>query len=348
MHSYMRRLGGAAVCLALMGCVSAEAVQPRAPAKDVDWFVPCYDGTALRFATGFDDGVRLDQSADGLRASFVDGRAITSCATPKARPPGLSLGRADIQYEGGRVDERMARIESDPVVERDQLMEFRLEKANVRDGKAAPHKGRIQMNIYENEGVRQVRMTVRMYLSQDFKWMRDYPGKVDWLTISEWWNNAGWTGEAYPFRISVNLVNQPGAEPGAIHFKVHAQELDLVTRRWNRLVWERVNRDFSVPLGKWVTLEYVYVEGNARKGRFYLAATPEGGKRVVVFDVTGYTQHPDDPSPDGLRHWNPLKLYTSRELIDYVRRHDGALDILWDDLHVSACGARDTGCAPLP
>ncbi len=80
-----------------------------------------------------------------------------------------------------------------------------------------------------------------------------------------------------------------------------------------------------------------------------MAATVEGGKRTVIFDIRDYTQHPEDPNPDGLSKFNPIKLYTSSELPEHVRSQGGALQVLWDDLQLTVCPtkekASDSACA---
>ncbi|MCF6226865.1 MAG: hypothetical protein L3J22_11280, partial [Xanthomonadales bacterium] len=69
-------------------------------------------------------------------------------------------------------------------------------------------------------------------------------------------------------------------------------------------------------------------------GRFILAVTPDSGVRQIIFDVTNFTHHPDDNNPDGLSCYNPMKLYTSGATVDYVRNHNGVLQIYWDDFEL--------------
>ena len=44
---------------------------------------------------------------------------------------------------------------------------------------------------------------------------------------------------------------------------------------------------------------------DAATGRIYLAMTPDGGARKVVFDVTGWTRNPADPAPGGMTAKGP-------------------------------------------
>jgi hypothetical protein len=100
-----------------------------------------------------------------------------------------------------------------------------------------------------------------------------------------------------------------------------------------RLFWNPL----ELPFGRWVTLEYYFRQGNASNGRFYMAMVPDGEARRVLFDVSGWTQHPKDPAPDGLNNLNQVKLYTSKAVIDHVRNSGGALQIYWDDLSFGLC-----------
>lgn len=254
----------------------------------------------------------------------------------------IDPGALTLHYQGGDLSERSAAIVPDPANPSNLALQFLLMAANVRDDTGTPVKGRVQLNAYDTERVRsrEVRFTTRMKLSADVDLLRSLGQTFDWLTISEWWNNGGWTGQAYPFRVSVNVTKPSAATGSALRFAAHAQVLDTATNKWNTTLWTVTNTSVAVPAGQWVTLEYHYRQGDAAEGRFYLALVPDGGARQVVFDVQGWTQHPDDPAPDGLTHVNPLKLYTSRLVIDHVRSAGGTLGVLWDDLGFRLCAER--------
>ena len=87
-------------------------------------------------------------------------------------------------------------------------------------------------------------------------------------------------------------------------------------------------------LGEWFTVEYCIVEGNEKTGRFYMLMTRGNGKKQVIFDIQNYTHNTKDPNPDGITLWNPMKLYTSKNLVDYVRKEGKALQLYWDDFEI--------------
>ena len=99
-------------------------------------------------------------------------------------------------------------------------------------------------------------------------------------------------------------------------------------------IWHKMNTEIAVPVGKWITLEYYIKEGNDQNGRFYMLMTPDGGEKKVVFDIQNFTHNTKDPNPDGIKLWNPMKLYTSRKLVDYVRDQGKALQCYWDEFAI--------------
>lgn len=286
---------------------------------------------------GFDAGEAL-VATDVDQTERLDGVLAAAATDSYGRDP----GRMHIQYQGGDASERLARLIAEPARPNNRVLHFQLKSANVRDEGGVPVKGRIQLNATNTEKVRarEVRFSARMYLLPAFERLRALRQSFTWLMVSEWWNNAGWNGQGYPFRISLNITKPAAAVGAGLYFSVRAQTLDAQTNQWQTPLWQGSNLDIEVPIGRWVTLEYYLREGNAGEGRFYMAMVPEGAPRRVLFDIRGWTHHPDDPAPDGLTHLNPLKLYTSKSLIDYVRNSGGALEVYWDDLSFRLCRQR--------
>lgn len=307
---------------------SAWGGRLRAPAKpDTDMRITLQSGETLL------------ARADGQSALLDRSALPTDAGSAEEGQYSAEPGQLVVQFQGGDERERWARIMAEPRNPINRTLTFQLMEANVRDAAGNATKGRVQLNAYSAEAVRapELRFRTRMLLGSDFAMLRTLPKPFRWLTISEWWNNAGWTGEPYPFRISVNLA-KPSASVGApLIFDVRAEVLNPATQKWDIVVWQQSNNTASVPIGQWVTMEYYLREGGPGEGRFYLAIEPDAGERVVVFDVQGWTHHPNDPSPDGFTHLNPLKLYTDKELIDHVRGQGGSLRVQWDDLEFRLC-----------
>ncbi|NMF97977.1 hypothetical protein GPA27_11315 [Aromatoleum toluolicum] len=341
---YLRRFRNS-IYIAILFLLSgfAPAIANDGGAHRDAWFAPCIERASSRFRTGFDGSVRVRDDVAGKRGTF-EGWAGEQLCAQTAEVKGTSatkFGRAIIEFEGGSEDERGADIVQSPAEASNRVLRFWIAKPNVITAANRPVKGRVQMSVHGSKGVRELGVSVRMFLHSDFNIVRSFPGTFDWLTVSEWWNNASWTGEGFPFRITVNLIKDMPGSNGVIYFQAHAQTLNVDNNRWKSAIWSEINREFVVPVGKWVTLDYGFVEGDEEKGRFLLTATVEGEKKKIIFDVKGHTHHPDDPKPGGLSEFNPIKLYTSSRLIDFVRERGGTMQIMWDDLELAAC----PGCA---
>jgi hypothetical protein len=189
-------------------------------------------------------------------------------------------------------------------------------------------KARVQVDFYGiGGGYKEFYQSVRVFLTEDFEVLKNYPRSIGWLTISEFWNNEWWVkGEPYGFRITLG-IGKESAESKELHFILEAENPG------QKLVWEADHKKskVEVPIGKWFTMDYYFKEGNQETGRFYLAITPDGGKKQVVYDVTNFTHMTKDPAPNGLTGYNPMKLYTSKEIISYVKSQGKTLQIYWDD-----------------
>lgn len=232
----------------------------------------------------------------------------------------------NLQYTGGDPGKRIARIVPDPLNPRNRVLHFWITEPWAADKNVV--KARVQANIY---GVRpplkEFYQSVRVLLPESWKALRRYPNRINWLTLSEFWNNNWWGDAPYGFRVTLG-VGKPSAEESDLSFILDGQTGDLKT------VWSARNHEVKVPIGEWFTMEYYFQEGDARNGRFYLAITPADGGKRVVFDVTHYTHHPKDPAPDGLSHYNPLKLYTSKEIVTFMKAQGKPLEVYWDDFRL--------------
>lgn len=231
-----------------------------------------------------------------------------------------------IEYTGGDDSKRYAKIIPEPGNPGNHVLQFWLGDSWM----ASEHtvKGRVQVDFYGmREGLKEFYQSVRVFLPEDMKTLRSYPHPITWCTISEFWNNTWWGGNKNGFRVTLG-IGKPTAAESDLEFILDAQDPGM------KRVWGVSNHQVKVPIGKWFTMEYYFKEGDSKSGRFFLAIRPEGGQRQVVYDVTGFTHNTRDPSPDGLTDYNPMKLYTSKELVGYMRSQGKALQIYWDDFRL--------------
>jgi hypothetical protein len=294
--------------------------------------------TTTELDLDFEGAFDVAEDGSGQAATLLrDGRRLVrrNATSDRAR---MSLGAPDLQFEGGGPTQRWAKVVDDPSKPGNRVLEFVVKEPNVggnTEGGERGRKSRVQMNLYENVGVAEVYQSVRLRLGPGLSRLKDYPQAFGWFTLSEWWNNAGWTREADPFRISVNLASE-GAGKG-LHLAVHATTKAAGGAEWSRVVWTEAAPKFLVPVGSWMRIEYFFREGGAGDGRFVMRVTPDGAQPVTIVDVTNFTHHPDARQPDGLRQFNPIKLYTSKAITEFVRARGGELMVQWDDLQVVGC-----------
>lgn len=254
-------------------------------------------------------------------------------------PSGDASSLASIQFEGGTAEDRRALISPAPDRQPpDGALAFELRRPYISGKRVPATKGRVQLNLYSLPEARHVHMRVQAYLPAALRQLENYPDAFDWLTLSEWWNNAPWKRDArFPFRITLNLA-KPDAAPGTpLRFAVTAQSFDPVAQAWTPPVWKETNDAVEVPIGSWFSIDLDLVEGNAATGRFILKVTDGSSATRTVFDVRHFTHHPDDPSPDGFSEANPLKLYTSARLIRFMELQGSSLSVYWDNLDFQSC-----------
>ncbi len=238
------------------------------------------------------------------------------------------IGNFNLQYQGGDSTQRFAKITPEPGNPSNHVLQFWLNEPNVEGSK-----GRIQANLYGNKGMKEFYQSVRIFLPSDFNTVRKFPEKISWLTIAEFWNNITWS-QTVPYRFRITLgIGKPVATESDLYFILDAQNCELFpdgSQKYTTL-WSETNQAVKIPIGKWFTLEYYYKEGDASTGKFYMTIEPEGGKKEVIYDLTKITHNSTDPNPDGVTDFNPMKLYTSKKLINYMHAEGKTLQIYWDD-----------------
>lgn len=285
-------------------------------------------GTLL-FRSGFEP----DTCLEGESSGWIDIRGIDRTAPPPNDWENDfrkgSLGSFRFQYAGGDVSQRRVSLESDPNNSSNRVLRYWMRHVNVRPNASYGGKGRIQACIAGNKNLKNFYYRVRIFFHSDWQHLRDWDEEMGWFILSEFWNNANWTNEGYPFRIHVTVSNDAESD-NALRFGVGAE---TYRDGWRRL-WHKDNVEFEIPLEQWLTAEVYLQEGLGRDGRFYLAMTTEDDKKHVIFDVRDTTHHPNDPHPDGFTQFNPMKMYTHNKNIHRVRECGGALCIDWDDFEL--------------
>ena len=236
------------------------------------------------------------------------------------------VGKVQISYEDGEDSERLASIINEGG---NSYMKFQIMEPHIQEGSI--DKGRVQLNLYNNQCIKEIYQTVRLKLHPDLAYLKDWEERVSWFSLFEFWNNADWTKEKYPFRVTVNLFKDDKGPVDDMRFHVKGDyKKNCKICKWN-IDWEQENTNFSVPFGEWMEIEIHLKEGDENSGKFYMAVTPEGGTKEVIFDLTKRTQHYKEKCPDGFTHFQPLKLYMGDKTIDYMNEGGKEISVFLDD-----------------
>ena len=285
------------------------------------------NGTLI-FQSGFEPGSRVVASGSDADIVGIDTSKPDHSDWVNDLDNNPDIGSFSLQYQGGDSTMRFAKIIPEPGNTSNHVLQFWLNKPNVEASK-----GRIQGNLYGNKGMKEFYQSERIFLHNDFSAVRTFPNIITWLTIAEFWNNITWSQTVpYGFRITLG-IGKPVATTSDLYFILEAQNCELFadgSQKYTTL-WFETNQKVKVPIGQWFTLEYYYKEGNAENGKFYMTIQPDGGSKEVIYNLTAITHNSKDPNPDGVTDFNPIKLYTSKELINYMGTQGKTLQIYWDE-----------------
>jgi hypothetical protein len=295
--------------------------------KSVNCGVECDTNEELLFQTGFNGTTLTNGAYKNVEFSGVDSElADHNDWTDFINNP--SVGYVEVGYEDGEDNQRLAEIKDDPDSVGNKVLSFKINEPHIKEG--SHQKGRVQLSVNDNQCIREIYQTVRLKLHPDMAYLKEWNERMPWLTLFEFWNNATWSNEKKTFRVTVNLFKDAEGPVDEIHFHAKADHQKCNVCEWKG-DWEEEADHFSVPFGVWMELELYLVEGDESNGRFYMSVTPEGGTKTVLFDITNRTHHENEKCPDGFTHFQPMKLYTSDAVINYMKEGGKNLEIFWDD-----------------
>ncbi len=242
-----------------------------------------------------------------------------------------NIGSFRIYYEVGDTLKAKAALVADPVNSANTVLKFNLPAPNVPNG--GNPKGRIQASINGNINLKEFYFKVKMYLHPDLAILKSYNGKITWFTLMEFWNNGSF--KPFPFRITLNIQKPDSTVNSNLYFGAHGQTKVITsTDTFWLSKWEQIDTSYAVPLGQWLTVETYFLEGDSLHGRYVVTITDTAQNRHTLFNVTQFTHHPDDTLPDGVRNFNPMKLYTKGTLINAMAANNAELSVFWDDFEL--------------
>lgn len=290
--------------------------------------------STVTFVSGFESPVTT-RDADGLTYLTGEEQLSGVLSDWTGIEDAMGLGHVAIQYQGGDVSQRRARVVADPTGAANHVLHYWLKEPNVA-ANLSP-RGRVQLNFYKlPDGTRTIRQRCRLFLPPEFANLRAQDDGFVIAIIGEFWNDPNWMDLPYPFRMGVRLQKLPGVG-GRLTFQVEAEWANQDYDGWKHL-WEAVPESFEVPLGEWLEIEYRVVEGDESTGRFQMLVTDAQGRQTTVCDVHNFTHNPFTTRTNGFWGYNPLKLYSKADIIEMARDADFVLQAYWDDLAVQLSG----------
>jgi hypothetical protein len=291
----------------------------------------------LVFNSGFEGSTSITNSNGQTdQISGIDNSLSTANDWLNTLQNKNGFGGFRFYYEQGNNTQRWAKIVADPTNAANKVLQFAILQPHITLS-TGEVKARVQVEQYGGTGIKEFYQSVRLYLPADFNKFNTgtVPTTGDWITLFEYWNNASWvTNATYPFRVSVNMFKATSGLAGSpLCFDIHGQTLDVNSGKYTT-VWEGINKNFPVPIDKWMTIEMYFKEGRGSEGKYYMTVTPDGGTKTVVFNVANSTCHPSDPAPNGITEINPLKLYSSANVVNYMNTNGGRFQVYWDDYKI--------------
>ena len=277
--------------------------------------------TVLIFQTGFEGYTRIIPYGESTNSDIVGyDPNLSNSDWNDLKQDEINL--IYFNFAGGDESKRYVEIIDDPTTVGNKVLHYWAGDYWLTSD--SQEKARVQLELYRIKGgYREFFQSVRVFLTEDFNALKKWQKNFNWLTISEFWNNEGWESD-YGFRVSVGIWKHGGVDQ-KLYFSVGAEDDGF------QGVWSENNDRVEVPIGKWFTVRYHYKEGNKDTGRFRMSIQVEGEREQVICDVHDFTHNTQDPIPDGVTGFNPMKLYTSKELMTFMKSQNKALQIYWDD-----------------
>lgn len=294
--------------------------------KSVNCGKECDSLEELLFQTGFNNATISSITKDWYDIHGIDTQ-YTSHNNWDTFEDHPSIGDFKINCGDGTESQRWVKIMQDPQNKLNTVLGFGIIEPHQKEpGKM---KGRVQADLNSNSCITEFYQTVQIYFHEDMQFLQEWDESFSWLSIFEFWNNANWTHEKNPFRVTVNLYKPNTGKTDEIFFHVKGDEYKGFGR-W-KVVWQEHAQNFAVPFGSWLTVELYIKEGDNTNGRFYMAIETEQHEKHVLFNITNYTHHPKEKCPDGFSEIHALKFYTSEELIMYMKNNSKKLEMYWDN-----------------
>lgn len=280
--------------------------------------ISCSQRTFL-ISTSFDD-VKVDQVKRRLVAAKPTDASLFDTFQDRKK------GKIYINYESSDTIAAIAQVKDAPEMEGKRALYFKINSPNVeKEGKRT--KSRIQVDMVKRPGLKSFISEVSVFLPLTMNELNNYPYPITWLTLQEFWdappNDKGTT-----FRISLGLWK---SKTGKLHFGFKAQ--DYIDKRFIDVEKGDVER-LEVPIGRWFRLRTELKEGDQHSG-FMKVSMVDGRQDRVLYKrkmQTMATVFCEKKYPrQGFTLIQPIKLYTSARLTDWMKDRGCAIEAYFTD-----------------
>lgn len=273
----------------------------------------------FQVSTSFDD-VKIDQEKRSLVAAKATD--ISLFDTYKDR----KKGKIFINYETFDTIAAIAQVNNAPEKTGKKALHFKINSPNVEKG-GNKTKSRIQLDMVKRPGLKSFVSEVSVFLPQSMNELNNYPYPITWLTLQEYWN-APPNDKGTTFRISLGLWKD---KTGKLHFGFKAQ--DYIDKKFIDI--ERGDDErLEVPIGRWFLLRTELIEGDQDSGFMCISMVDDEVERVLYKRKmqTMATAFCEKKHPlQGFTLIQPIKLYTSARLTDWMRDRGYAIEAYFTD-----------------
>lgn len=273
----------------------------------------------FQISTSFDD-VKVDQEKRRLVAAKATDVSLFDVYQDRKK------GKICINYETFDTIAAIAQVEDAPETEGKKALHFKINSPNVeKEGKKT--KSRIQLDIYKRPGLKSFVSEVSVFLPHTMNELNNYPYPITWLTLQEYWNIPK-SDTNTKFRISLGLWKN---KTGKLHFGYKAQ--DYIDGKYSDVERESDER-LEVPIGRWFRLRTELTEGDQDTGCMRISMV-DGEQETNLYkrnmQTMGTAFCEKKYPPHGFTLIEPIKLYTSAHLTNWMKDRGYAIEAYFTD-----------------
>lgn len=184
---------------------------------------------------------------------------------------------------------------------------------------------RFQWEIYLDKKLEIIHFKYDLYLSPDIAELNNYPNSIQWFSLFEMWNerDPDLQGSSASARWNLNIHKDATS---ALYWEWESEYMQPDSLAFHNIYPDQRNDTTEIPLGRWFTLD-IYFNRNGK--------TTVKVDNKTIFDFTGQNTYPGRPHLyPGYNGWHigVFKIYTSDEVLDWMRQRNKKIWTMYDNL----------------